>query len=148
MKEHIHRVRKINFLAKKAHFQTFDFQPHQILVLDTHHLRLLEQVHPGLDFHQITNFRSTLRKGTLFGKLFLRRLNEKGITIGELRTILFDCAHEIQDFCATLMEKHTISFDEGLDFDNVVVVDFNPKTRKPTLAFVDHGGSHQTIGKR
>ncbi len=72
-----------------------------------------------------------------FGKMFLKKMRLKGVKITEIKAILRNARSEIRNKI-----WKNVTFDSN--DTNILILDFDPITKKPLIAIVDHGASEQT----
>jgi hypothetical protein len=138
--EHIKIVSKINRLGIQTKFETFEFQPTQILAIDRKKLQTVERVYRAPNTRQILEENPENGFGSPFGKQFWRRMQQKGVSLEELRKALNDANNEIST--KILHNPQAPSFD--FFNQNILLLDFDPETKKPLIAIVDHGNSMRT----
>jgi hypothetical protein len=80
---------------------------------------------------------SVIRRLLQGARYVWKRMREKGVALDRLRSALGDAFAELR-------EKMPFAWESELHLSNVLVLDFDPKTNKPLLAFIDHGFSVQT----
>jgi len=136
---HIRAVSRMNRIGTGKKFVHFDFQPTQILALDKKNLRTLERVYRAPNIFQVTIGASEIAKSP-FGRQFLRRMQEKKVSIEEVQDALLVAKKELfQEFA----QKNALDYDFAES--NILVLDYNPETKKPLIAIIDHGYSMTTI---
>jgi hypothetical protein len=133
--EHIKSVSRMNRFGMQTKFETFEFQPTQILALDRKNLQTLERVYRAPNGRQILEENPENGFGSPFGKQFWRKMQQKGVGLEELKKAFNNAYTEI-------WTKIYVHFD--LQRTNILVLDFDPKTKKPLIAIVDHGRSQLT----
>ncbi len=102
---HIRRASRINRFGTQTKFETFEFQPTQILAIDKKNLRTLERVYRAPNLKQIFYGNPENCFGSPFGKQFWRKMQEKGVSLVELRVALSDAYYEIKTK-SSLTPKH------------------------------------------
>jgi len=131
---HIECVRRLNNAASQTRFRTFLFQPTRILSIDETNLRTLEQVHHGPDIYTLTSTNPNFRQQNVFFRKFALAMKKKGVELSEVQKAAETANHEFLSW-----RRGEIAFDRAQR--NILVLDYNPKTKKPLLAVVAHGFS-------
>lgn len=136
MDSFLRRVRSTNSLFRSA--RKFDFQPTYILGIRG--LELLEQVFRAPN---IANLKWRETQGGLYLSVLMKKLQRKQVDMNRFATAVEAAMVEAKK----LVHDKSIELNKGIHGDlqdvNILVLDYNPKTNKPLLAFVDHGGSQQ-----
>lgn len=132
LQEHIRLVNATNKLGKKTSFSTFHFVPIQILSADRKNFRITEKILLGPNVQQVLTGDPKNGFDSPYGAHVWRKLQEKKVSLSELRASIREALHEINS-----------KIRDNIPIDaypaNVVVVGFDEKARLPRLAIVDHG---------
>ncbi|MDD5147880.1 MAG: hypothetical protein PHH08_00265 [Candidatus ainarchaeum sp.] len=140
MLRHIQKFARTNKIGTQTKFETFEFQPTQILAVDRKNLRTLERVYRAPSVARILDANAETVFGTLsnshFGRKFLERMQKKRARLQDMQSAVRRALLEIDE---KILPK--IGFDPSES--NILVLDFDPKTKKPLIAIVDHGYSIQ-----
>lgn len=123
------RVKACNDRFKSA--KTFDFQPTHVLSVDAEKLRLLEHVFRAPAIHNILE----RDRNALYQDALYNRLHRKQVDFEEFFEAVRRAHNEILQH-VDIQTFHLEPF--GV---NLLVLDYNPKTKKPLIAFVDQGSS-------
>jgi len=132
MAEHIGRVSRINRLGSQTKFKTFEFQPTQILAVDRKNLRTLERVYRAPNAARILGSYKWNRFNSPFGRVFLKRMQKKEAGFKGMKMAVQKTLLEIYEKISS-----KIGFDDSET--NILVLDYDPETKKPLIAIVDHG---------
>lgn len=133
-REKIRRSNEVlNYLGTK-----FEFQPTHILAgreRPNGDIQLLEQAFRGPTLANLMESRHT---GNLYSRALRSRLRRKKVKMKEFMHALRLAEAEI------LTLNRYNQFHDDLHQANILVLDYNPQTKKPLLAVIDHGGSAYT----
>lgn len=137
LKWHIDLVRKTNQLFSAKH-QLFEFVPTQIFLVDKNEARTVERAFRAPNIRNILFSSPRQFFNSDFGKSFLRKMEKKGVKLEELRNALKKASDEIN----TIASQYVRPIDTNKS--NILVLDFDPVSKKPLIAIVDHGYSTHT----
>ncbi len=137
MRTHIRALRDLRQYCKAKKFSTIEFTPSFVQSVDTTTHRTLEQVFFAPNLNQIINNFRTIQDVSPYGKLFLRKIKKHGLTNAQLTTKLLQVMLEISDLSSEL-NRRRITINMGEEFDNVLVLDYNPSTKKFVVAIAGH----------
>lgn len=141
----LERVGRANRVLSDRSVPSVEFQPLQILGVDRDRLRLVERAYRGpsiadvLDSNPRTHFNSLY--GSVFWKKMMKKYAHPERMLPDIRLALTLARAEI----SLAVQRARPPFWIDQDHTNFVVLDYNPRTKKPLIAVVDHGGSKSTF---
>ena len=111
---------------KKANPKTFELHPIQIL--DIRGKNVLERVYLT---PSILDIKCSWFENRKYLTDFVKRINKKGIPLKKIEEKIYEAYMELQ----SIRVEKALNFDHGEN--NVLVLDYNPKTKKVLLGLVD-----------
>ena len=125
---YIQKVNRTNQLGSKTRFEHFHFQPTQLFAVDRKGRRVIERTYLAPSVSDI--LRDEL-SDSRYGKKFDNGMRENKVNSAELKMNLIKAVIELKE--RVWKQTHYDSHQT-----NLLVLDYDPKTKKPTIAIVDH----------
>lgn len=131
---HLVRMKSVNRIGEKETFTHFEFMPTNVFYADPDTLTTIEQVYRGPTAEGILKYGLEAHYASRYGPVLIRRMLSKGANFAELKEAVSEAVREVE---TKIISRVFTDPNPG----NILILDYNPESKKVLLAIIDHGFS-------